>query len=79
MLFIHMVNHRNCRISNRSEIIINLFYYLYYVNNLSHFNTSDSTSKNKSLYIGMLSVFAALIQFNGYGSGFLINFIEIYI
>ena len=63
-----------------SEIIINLFLLfstmliLYLILILL-----DSTSKNKSLYIGMLSVFAALIQFNGYGSGFLINFIEIYI
>ena len=40
---------------------------------------ADSTIKNKSLNIGLLSVSAALIQLNGYGVGFLINFINVYI
>jgi GT2 family glycosyltransferase len=32
----------------------------------------DASVRNKSLYIGLLSIFAVLVQFTGYGSGFLI-------
>jgi GT2 family glycosyltransferase len=37
----------------------------------------DSTIKNKSFKVGMLSVIATFIQFYGYGKGFLISFIKI--
>ncbi|WP_339889034.1 glycosyltransferase [uncultured Flavobacterium sp.] len=37
----------------------------------------DSTLKNKSLKVGVLSVLATFIQFYGYGKGFLISFIRI--
>ena len=39
----------------------------------------DSSVKNRSIYIGLLSIIAALIQLNGYGSGFIRNFVEVYI
>jgi glycosyltransferase involved in cell wall biosynthesis len=32
----------------------------------------DASVRNKSLYIGLLSIFAVLVQFTGYGSGFFI-------
>lgn len=37
----------------------------------------DSTIKNKSIKVGMLSVVATLIQFYGYGRGFLLSFIKV--
>ena len=33
--------------------------------------------KNKSLNVGILSVLATIIQFYGYGKGFLLSFIKI--
>jgi len=36
-----------------------------------------SAIKNKSINVGMLSVIATLIQFYGYGKGYLISFIKI--
>ncbi len=36
----------------------------------------DSSIKNKSLYIGLLSIISSYIQFFGYGSGFIIAFIK---
>ncbi|MFT5754951.1 MAG: GT2 family glycosyltransferase [Flavobacterium sp.] len=37
----------------------------------------DSTIKNKSVKVGMLSVIATFIQFYGYGKGYLLSFIKI--
>ncbi|WP_338378483.1 glycosyltransferase [uncultured Flavobacterium sp.] len=37
----------------------------------------DSTVKNKSIVVGTLSIIATLIQFYGYGKGFLLSFIKI--
>lgn len=37
----------------------------------------DSTLKNKSSRVGILSVVATLIQFYGYGKGFLVSFIKV--
>ncbi len=37
----------------------------------------DSTFKNKSSRVGILSVVATLIQFYGYGKGFLVSFIKV--
>ena len=39
---------------------------------------SDSTKKNKSFAVGVLSVFAVFVQFLGYGSGFLRSCYRIY-
>lgn len=39
----------------------------------------DSTIKNKSLYIGFLSVWAAFVQLTGYGWGFLRNSLEVFV
>ena len=55
-------------------LIITIFLIIYF---LSIF--IDSSLKNKSIYIGLLSIIAAIIQLNGYGSGFTRNFFEIYI
>lgn len=37
----------------------------------------DSTIKNKSINVGILSVVATFIQFYGYGKGFLLSFIKV--
>ena len=39
----------------------------------------DSTIKNRSPKVGALSIISALIQFGGYGSGFIANFIQLII
>lgn len=39
----------------------------------------DSSIKNKSFYVGLLSVRAAFTQLSGYGWGFFKNFIEVFI
>lgn len=39
----------------------------------------DSTLKNKSPRVGALSIIAVLIQFGGYGSGFIANFVQLII
>ncbi len=44
--------------------VIPLFFYLIVI-------LIDSTTKNKSIYIGLLSVFAVFVQFFGYGIAFL--------
>ncbi len=38
-----------------------------------------STLKNKSPKVGLLSIFAVITQFSGYGSGFIANFIQLLI
>jgi len=37
----------------------------------------DSTIKNKSVKVGMLSVIATFIQFYGYGKGYLLSFVKV--
>ncbi len=37
----------------------------------------DSTIKNKSPKVGLLSIFAVITQFSGYGSGFIANFVQL--
>jgi GT2 family glycosyltransferase len=38
-----------------------------------------STIKNKSPKVGLLSIFAVITQFGGYGSGFIANFVQLLI
>jgi GT2 family glycosyltransferase len=64
------------------SVFINTYLFLFFSGFLAIYFLSifiDSSVKNKSIYIGLLSILAAVIQFNGYGSGFIRNFFEVYI
>ena len=60
-------------------MLINVYFFLYVYILYIVLLLTVSTIQNKSIKIGALSVVAVLIQFYGYGSGYLKSFIKIHI
>lgn len=64
------------------SIIIHPLFFITWFSSLIFYSLCifiDASLKNKSLYVGLLSVRAAFTQLTGYGWGFFKNFIEVFI
>lgn len=64
------------------SILIHPFLFFAWLSSLIFYSLCifiDSSYKNKSVYVGLLSVRAAFTQLTGYGWGFFVNFIEVFI